>query len=254
MINPPSSADPLREQLKRLLQSIDASGRAVLPRLDQDLLTSIVEAAARIFGAAAASIALVDEDEQMLEFKVAYGAGSENIVGLRLSLDCGLAGYVAMTGQAMAVQNVQQDSRFDKDFAQTTGYLPRSILATPLFCGDQVIGVMEVLDKINASSFGMQDMEMLGLFARQAAMAIHLSQQVDGLEGALISGLRRLAQEQASGALLTALDEAEAAPKDETLQAIAEQFQSISQLGEAEQAACLEILSAFQNYARSKHL
>ncbi len=59
-----------REQLARLLAAIEASGQAVLPRTGVELLKSIVEAAARIFGAAAASIALVDEARQVLEFKV----------------------------------------------------------------------------------------------------------------------------------------------------------------------------------------
>lgn len=249
---PPLSGERLREQLRRLLQAIEVSGRAVLPRVDQDLLQSIVEAAARIFGAAAASIALVDERQQVLEFKVSCGQGSENVVGLRIPLDRGLAGYVVMTGQPMAIQNVQQDTRFNQDFARSTGYVPRSILAMPLFSGDQVIGVMEVLDKISAPSFGMQDMELLGLFARQAAIAIHQSQQYDHLGKALVSGLRRLAQEQASGEMLVALDEVEETPSADNLLAIADRFYALSQLGEAEQAACLEILAAFQHYAQSK--
>jgi hypothetical protein len=37
---------------------------------------SIIEAAAKIFNAAAASILLVNEEEQTLEFKVAYGAAN----------------------------------------------------------------------------------------------------------------------------------------------------------------------------------
>ena len=65
--------EKLSEQLKRLLLSIEASGRAVSPRSNDALLKSIVEAAARIFGAAAASILLVNEEEEALEFKVALG-------------------------------------------------------------------------------------------------------------------------------------------------------------------------------------
>ena len=49
------------------------------------------------------------------------------------------------------------------------GMTLKSILAMPLIVDDRVIGVMEVLDKISASSFGMQDMELLGIFARQRA-------------------------------------------------------------------------------------
>ena len=65
---PNDHEDKVSEQLKRLLVSIEASGRAVLPGSSDALLNSIVAAAARIFGAAAASILLVNEEEQVLEF------------------------------------------------------------------------------------------------------------------------------------------------------------------------------------------
>jgi GAF domain-containing protein len=239
------------EQLTRLLRSVEAAGQAVLPRFDRELLQSIVEAAARIFGAAAASIALVDEVEQCLVFKVATGAGNEAVVGMRAPLDKGLAGYVTLTGQPLAVSNVQQDQRFNQDFAQSTGYVPRSILATPLVCEDRVIGVMEVLDKIEAPSFGMRDMELLGLFARQAAMAIRQSQVYDQLGAALADGLRRLVSPE-DRPLAAALEQAAKVPEDSLLPEIAGRFYAISRMGESEQRACLDILSAFQRYGQSK--
>ncbi len=152
-------------ELRRLVLALEAAGRTILPRSNDVLLKSIVEAAARIFGAAAASILLVDERGQMLEFKVTYGAADHDLIGTRFPLDQGIAGYVAMTAQPIAVSDVQQDARFNQEFARSTGYVPRSILATPLLTDDRVIGVMEVLDKISAPSFGMQDMELLGMFA-----------------------------------------------------------------------------------------
>ncbi len=247
----------LAEQLQRLLEAIEASGRAILPSSNRDLLQSIVDAAARIFGAAAASIALVDEKQQELEFKVSYGVGNEDVVGMRIPLDNGIAGYVAMTGQPMAISNVQQDARFNQDFARSTGYVPRSILATPLLWGDRVIGVMEVLDKINAPSFGPQDMELLGMFAQQAAIAIFQSQQYDSINDAVVRGLKRLADGDLSAAgsaeILHALEadtDDEARTRD--LLALADLFNSIGQLGEEERRACLQILGAFGDYARAK--
>ena len=157
--------EKLSEQLQRLLLSIEASKHAVLPGSNDALLNSIVAAAAQIFGAAAASILLVNEEEQVLEFKVAYSPSDKNLVGTKFPLDKGIAGYVVMTGQPIATSNVNQDARFDKDFAKSTGYVPESILAAPLLSGDRIIGVMEVLDKIDAASFGMQDMELMGMFA-----------------------------------------------------------------------------------------
>ena len=67
----------LAEQLQRLLRAIEVSGFAVMTHSSDALLTSIVEAAARLFGADASSIAMVDARAQTLKFLVAYGAGNE---------------------------------------------------------------------------------------------------------------------------------------------------------------------------------
>ncbi len=245
----------LAEQLKRLLLSIDASGQTVLGGFNEALLNSIVEAAAKIFGAASASILLVNEEEQVLEFKVACGRVEQDVVGSKFPLDKGIAGYVAMTGQPIATSHATQDTRFDREFAASTGYVPESILATPLRSGDRIIGVMEVLDKIDASSFGMQDMELLGMFARQAALAIDQAQQVQKIEQALIAGLKRLVSSdpaQDSAATLSVLEEIAREPGNmPDLLELAHLFADISDLGEAERRLCVQILGSFADYRRS---
>ncbi len=251
-----SQDNRLAEQLNRLILSIQASGRAVLPRTNDALLQSIVEAAARIFGAGAASIALLNEEKGTLEFKVAVGPGNSDIIGMSIPMNKGIAGYVAMTGQPIAVSNVETDKRFAQDFAKTTGYMPRSILATPLLSNERVIGVMEVLDKINSASFGIQDMELLGLFAQQAALAIDQSQQFDRLGEALVLGLKRLATANLSadvGVLLSALEKVDPTQlQAEDLLNLADLFNQISLLGSAERQACLRVLAVFAEYGNSK--
>ncbi len=248
----PERSIPL-EQLERLLAAIEAGGRAVLPGTSRALLQSIVDPAARIFGAAAASIALVDEARQELEFKVSYGAGSESIVGKRIAVDSGIAGYVVMTAQPMAISNVQQDARFNQSFAQSTGYVPRSILAAPLLSGDRVLGVMEVLDKIDAPSFSIRDIELLQMFAQQAAIAIDQAQQVERIDEALLLGLRQAA---AAGqvrldALVVPPGDGETAELRRELLELAGLFYDIGRLGAAERRACLNILETFREYARA---
>ena len=247
--------EKLSESLPRLLTAIEASGRAVSPRPKDALLQSIVDAAGHIFGAAAASILLVIEQEGVLEFKVAYGASDHNLVGTKFPLDRGIAGYVVMTGQPMAISNVRQDTRFNQDFAKSTGYVPTSILATPLLAGERVIGVMEVLDKLDAASFGMQDMSLLGLFANQAALAIEQSQQMDQIRDSLVLGLKRLASADPTQPLPELFKALQKDPADKQgisdLLALADAFNEISTLGEPERRACLQILKTFAEYRRS---
>jgi GAF domain-containing protein len=252
----PSQDSMLAAGLRRLVQSAVASGNAVLPNSADALLKSIVKAAASIFGAAASSILLVNAAEQVLEFRVNYGSADRDLVGMKIPLNKGIAGYVVMTGQPIAISDVQQDTRFNQDFAKSTGYVPRSILATPLLSGDRVIGVMEVLDKISAPAFGLQDMDLLGLFAQQAAIAIAQSQQVERLNETLVDGLKRLVDGDEAGqfeVLQQALDlAAKGDDVSNDLRALALAFNALSSLGEAERRACLKILAAFTEYSRPK--
>lgn len=251
-----SPENPLSRQLKQLLTAIDAGGHAVLPQSNDVLLKSIVETAARIFGAAAASILLVNEQEQLLEFKVATGTANRDLVGMKFPLNQGIAGYVVMTGQPLAISNVRQDARFNQDFAKSTGYVPSSILATPLLAGERVIGVMEVLDKISATSFGMQDMELLAMFANQAAIAIDQSQRMENINDALVLGLKRLVMADGSPQpqeLLVALEQGGERQTSADLLALADLFNEISGLGAAERKACIQILKVFAEYQHSLH-
>ena len=253
---PGSREDNLSEQLQRLLKSIEASGRAILPGSNDALLKSIVETAAKIFGAGAASILLVNEEEEALEFRVTTREADRDLVGTKFPYDQGIAGYVFMTGLPIATSNVKEDRRFNEDFAKSTGYVPSSILATPLTSADdRIIGVMEVLDKIDATSFDIHDMDLMGMFAQQASMAIDQSQQIEKIEQTLVDGLKRLIKEdrgEKPAELLSTLDQS-LKDQDTTsdLLELADVFNQISALGSAERKACLQILNTFAEFRKS---
>ncbi len=245
----------LRSEFLALVQAMEAAGRAGLPLSNDALLQSIVEAAARIFQAAAASILLVDDATGELIFVASTGAANRRLIGMRFPLDQGIAGYVAMSGQPIAISDVEHDPRFHRDFAQSTGYVPRSILAMPLTSGERVLGVMEVLDKLDAPAFGMQDMDLLALFANQAALAIEMSQGLERLGESLKMGMKRLAQGAGvdPGGPLAALlsEEPDLAGRNDLLE-LACLLNEFSRLGEEERKAGLKILEAFAGYAREK--
>jgi signal transduction protein with GAF and PtsI domain len=188
----------------------------------------------------------------MLEFKVSYGQGDEDVVGQRIPLDSGIAGYVVMTGQPIAIADVQQDPRFNQDFAKSTGYVPKSILATPLEWQDRVIGVMEVLDKIEAPRFDLHDMEMLGLFAKQASIAIAQSQQYDYIADMLVEGISTWVGEKAPEdikPILEQLLDREGQPDEiAELSQIAVALQELFQAGRAERKMALQVLEAVRQY------
>ena len=76
------------------------------------LLQSIVEVARSVFGAAAASVFLIDPDSGELVFEAVCGEGEEHLVGMRFPGDTGIAGWVASSGQPLLVDDVTQNPQF----------------------------------------------------------------------------------------------------------------------------------------------
>jgi GAF domain-containing protein len=138
------------------------------------LLQAIVEAARAIFGAAAASVFLYDEERSELVFEAVAGEGSDELVGRRFPAGSGIAGSVLATRQPLVVEQVEQDPRFAREAAEATGYVPSGIMAVPLVSGDRPLGVLSVLDRRDRSRSALEEIELLGLFAEQAAIALDL--------------------------------------------------------------------------------
>lgn len=117
------------------------------PDLSGAELSRAVAAVRSLFGAAACSCSVVDDEGTALVYVAADGEGAEAIVGVELPVARGIGGWAAMSGQPIAVRDVDADPRFARDVAETTHYVPTSILAAPFFdsAGD-VAGVVSVLD------------------------------------------------------------------------------------------------------------
>jgi GAF domain-containing protein len=138
------------------------------------LLYAVVEVARSIFGAKASSILLLDEDAEELVFEAVVGEGEESLLGMRFPAGRGIAGWVLATRTPLVIEDVQQDPRFAADVAEDTGYVPSGLMAAPLLHEERALGVLEVLDRPERSLFSLQEMELLGLFANQASIAVDL--------------------------------------------------------------------------------
>lgn len=149
------------------------------------LLQSIVEVARAIFGARAASIMLLDEQTNELVFEAVTGEGEDTLVGRRIPSGTGIAGWVAESGQPLVIEDVAADPRFAVEQAKRTGYVPRGLMAAPLLREDRVLGVLNVLDRPERRRFSVAEMELLGLFANQAAVALDLLLHARRVETAL---------------------------------------------------------------------
>jgi transcriptional regulator with GAF, ATPase, and Fis domain len=174
----------LVERLRALLELTAAAGVVAAPVKDRDELRAIVEAAASVLDAEAAALFLLDEERDLLRFEVALGGRASLLEDATLPVGEGLAGYVAQTGQPLAVSNVEEDARFAASFAQKLDYVPKNLLCVPMVLGDRTVGVLEMLDKRGGAPFGVRDIATLGHFARLAALTVEQMQ--------LVTDLRRL--------------------------------------------------------------
>jgi GAF domain-containing protein len=141
------------------------------------LLQSIVEVARSIFSAKASSIFLHDEDTDELVFEAVAGEGSENLIGERFPSSTGVAGWVLVTRQPLVIEDLASDPRFARETAEVTGYVPRAMMSVPLLHEERALGVLNVLDRSQDVQFSLGHMELLGLFANQAAIALDLLQR-----------------------------------------------------------------------------
>ena len=143
----------------------------------RELLQSIVEVARAIFGARASSIFLHDEDSDELVFEAVAGEGAGDLIGQRFPSSTGIAGWVLVTRQPLVVEELDKDPRFSRETAEATGFVPKGLMAAPLLHQDEALGVLEVLDRPQKAAFSLAEMELLGLFANEAAIALDLLQK-----------------------------------------------------------------------------
>jgi GAF domain-containing protein len=229
--------------LRDILQFSDVVGATVGQAPYRALLDGIIQAARRLFDAGAASILLLDHATNELAFEAATGGG--NVLNMRIPAHQGIAGWVVMTGEPIAVSDVRRDPRWARDFAESTGYVPQSIMAVPLLLNEDVEGVLEVLDKKNQGSFGLDDMELLGLFAHPAAIAVEQARMVTKIGSLMVEELRRIAEEENAGVARDAgiaLGQGSGTP-DRTLE-LARLVHTIGRKGDKSRELAIEILTS----------
>lgn len=243
----------LVEELRARLAQVSATGVLSAPSEHSALLDQIVQTAMHVLGARAGSLYLIDEGAEQLEFVVALGERAAPLVGQRLPLGQGVAGWVAATGQAIAVSDVQQDPRWAQSVGQAVGYMPKTMLAMPLLLRDRVTGVLQLLDKEGGAPFSAADMATLGLFANQAAVAIDQSHTLHSLTALVRSALTTLEQpeEFARQAASFAARTEESIDYRETMQ-LAALIGEIARSGDAGRRLSLDIAQAVTKFLRGR--
>jgi len=156
------------------------------------LIKEILQLSQQAVKAQASSIILVDEKTGKLYFDVAEGKVKNNLRDLTFDPEKSIAGWVAANRKPLIVNDVSSDKRWNRGIDDRTGFKTRSILCVPLITHRKLIGVIEVLNKLEGESFTREDLAMLNSVASTAAVSIEntkLMQQVENGYKATIKAL-----------------------------------------------------------------
>lgn len=168
------SAEHLRwKSNTRMWAVISRMGRVLSSTLEPDrVLELILEQAVEVLEAVAGSLVLVDKQTQELVFELARGPTAGDLVGHRMPWGVGLVGEAAATGQPLLVNNTANDPRWFPGVDEATHFTTQSILCAPMIARQEVIGVLEIVNKRDGSPFDDEEADLLLALASQAAIAL----------------------------------------------------------------------------------
>jgi signal transduction histidine kinase len=148
------------------------------------LLSYLMDAAAAIADAEAASVLLWDANTHELRFAATTTRQSDlNLVGQSVPLEGSLAGMILTNNQIMQVDDTASDPRHYQKVDEDSQFSTHSLLGIPMTIKDRVIGVLEVLNK-RQPPWTEEDRDYVSVLAAQAAVAIDSAKLVDDLKKA----------------------------------------------------------------------
>jgi signal transduction histidine kinase len=169
------------------------------------LLTRIVTAATELTDTEEASIILLDPNSGELRFEAASNLSGSAMAAIPVPLEGSIAGWVVTHGEPVLVEDAQNDTRWYSRVDKTTQFSTRNLLAVPMKAQNRIIGVVEVINRIDEEPWSKDDVDILSALAAQAAIAVQnarLFQQSDFI-AEMVHELRTpLAALKASTALL----------------------------------------------------
>jgi signal transduction histidine kinase len=164
-----------RNNLISRYQKLISISQDLASTLDLDiLLNRIVQVAADLSDAEAASILLYDEAQGKLHFQVATNLDTPLMRGLIVPVENSIAGWIIKTRQPTIIDNVEEDERHFKKISQAIGIPTNSLLGVPLIAMDKITGVLEAINN-RKGGFTLEDQEVLMTLGAQAAVAIENS-------------------------------------------------------------------------------
>lgn len=132
-------------RLQKLIETIDIANVLTEPLIDS--IKELLETSATNLDSDEASVLIRDGSEGDLRFLAAIGKVADRLQEVKVPAGKGIAGFVLMSGQPMAVSDAGEEETFYAEVDRATGFSTQTILATPLRYNGEVIGVLEYVNR-----------------------------------------------------------------------------------------------------------
>lgn len=132
----------------------------------KELIRNIIVSAKDMLEAEACSLYLVDESKENLYFEVALGEKEHLLKKIKVKIGEGVSGLVAQTGEILNIPDISKDERFNKNrkVANAIGFKEKAMLTVPILLHNEILGVIQFINKKNGSVFTKRDEETVMLF------------------------------------------------------------------------------------------
>lgn len=166
----------------------------------EEVFEKIVETADDVIKTEAGSILLIDDDGQ-LDFTVALGPVADRLMEhremLRERLKEGICAWVAKNGKPELIRDCSKDPRFatgaGPEIREKLGFETRSLLCVPMRARGKVVGVVQLINRLDGEPFDLGDLSTLTVFADDAAAALTNAKLYESLEQSYLHTINSLA-------------------------------------------------------------
>ncbi len=178
------------QELQGLNEIVQAINSSLEPK---EIFRIIMEKIAHLIKAEGWSVLLLDQERQELIFEAATGEAGKKLIGMRLKIGQGVAGWVARYGRSLIVPDVSKDPRFYSGVDKKTKFTTKSILCVPMKSRDKIIGVVEVVNKIGGEPFNQDDLKTFENLVAHLTIALEKADMYRRMEQAtLVDDLTKL--------------------------------------------------------------
>lgn len=248
----PARPGSFETQLRDAIHVVDVANSLTAPL--KRSIENLLQLAAQSVGSDEASILVRDGNKGGLKFMIAIGEVADKLMKVKIPPGKGIAGFVFSSGQPMAVADVAQEQTFYAEVDRATGYSTQTIMATPLRAGDEVVGVLEFVNRLGDppyKPFSPDEMDQAAIFADAIATLVD-AHETAGLIETIFE--RAVAEGKAAkgggdgGDLRKWLKQVRSAPEHRDLMQLAISLRDIVARGDAERELCRDVLGALARY------